>query len=180
MKTNEFKIGLVLLALLIVLGALAGGQKLYHTNLIEKPVLEGLRALSYVETTKVNTADNVYQIKVQIRQPGNLKNEYNEIDKIIADNIRGHQYEIELVDKRDEKLQNELQSMELSIYEAIAQNKYLELEQRFAEKAESDHFNYLLQIDKQKLYVQMSQKDRFLYVIIDRVDTTDSSGAKEE
>ena len=180
MRSNELKIGLVLLALLIVLGALVGGQKLYNTNLIEKPVLEELRALSYVETAKINTADNVYQIKVHIRQPGNLKNEYNEIDKIIADNIKGHQYEIELVDKRDENLQNELQSMELSIYEAIAQNNYLDLEQRFAEKAERDHFDYLLQIDEQKLYVQISQGDKYLYEIIDRIDTNSSAGVKEE
>ena len=180
MRSNEFKIGIVLLALLIVLGGLVGGQKLYNTNLIKKPVLEELRALSYVETAKIITADNVYQIKVHIRQPGNLKNEYNEIDKIIADNIRGHQYEIELVDKHDENLQNELQSMELSIYEAIAQNNYLDLERRFADKAERDHFDYLLQIDEQKLYVQISKSDRFLYVVIDRDDTTVSSGVKEE
>ncbi|HPT69438.1 MAG TPA: hypothetical protein PKW50_04770 [Syntrophomonas sp.] len=180
MRSNEFKIGMVLLALLIVLGALVGGQKLYNTNLIKKPVLEELRALSYVETAKIITADNLYQIKVHIRQPGNLKNEYNEIDKIVADNIRGHQYEIELVDKHDENLQNELQSMELSIYEAIAQNNYLDLEQRFADKAQRDHFDYLLQIDEQKLYVQISKSDRFLYVVIDRDDTTVSSGVKEE
>ena len=179
MQKNEFKIGLVLLALLIVLGALVGGQKLYNTKLIEKPVLDELRTLSYVENAKINTADNVYHIKVDISQPGNLKNEYNEIDKIVMDHIKGHKYEIELVDKRDENLQNELQSMELSIYEAIAQDNYLDLEQRFADKAERDHFEFLLQIDKQKLYVQIRQSDRFLYEIVDR-NTSGSSGVKEE
>ncbi|HNX93416.1 MAG TPA: hypothetical protein PKI17_07810, partial [Syntrophomonas sp.] len=64
--------------------------------------------------------------------------------------------------------------------EAIAQNNYLDLEQRFADKAERDHFDYLLQIDEQKLYVQISKSDRFLYVVIDRDDTTVSSGVKEE
>lgn len=180
MQKNEFKIGLVLLALLIVLGALVGGQKLYNTNMIEKPVLKELRALCYVENAKINKADNVYQIKVDISQPGNLKNEYNEIDKTVADHIKGHQYEIELVDKRDENLQNELESMELAIYEAIARDNFLVLEQRFADKAERDHFNYLLQIDEQNLYVRISRSDRFLYEIIERVDTNGSSGVKEE
>jgi hypothetical protein len=175
MQKNEFKIGLVLLALLVVLGALTGGQKLYNAKLLEKPVLEELQTLRYVASARINKTDNVYQVQVNISQPGNIKNEYNEINKVVADHFKRHQYEIQLIDKRDENLQNDLQSMELAIYEAIARDNYLALEQRLADQAERAHFEYLLQIDQQKLYVGIFRNDRFLYEIFERVDTGNSS-----
>jgi hypothetical protein len=180
MRRNELKIGLVLLALLIILGVLVGGQKLYNTNLIEKPVSKELSALKYVESVEITNADHLYQIQVHVRQAGDLKSEYNEINKVVADNIKGRQYEIKIIDKRDEFLQKELQKLELSVFEAIAQNNYLALEQRFDDTANRDHFKYQLQIDEKKLYVQISQGNNYLYEIIDRVNTSSSSGVKEE
>ncbi|NLV20547.1 MAG: hypothetical protein GXY49_00930 [Syntrophomonadaceae bacterium] len=180
MKRNEIKIALILLALLLTLGVLLGGQKLYHANMVEKPIIKELHALSYVESAAISKTDGIYQIKVHIRQPGNLKNEYQEIDKIIAAKIKKRPYEIKIGDRRDAFLQNQLQKMELSLYEALAQNSYLDLEQRFADTAARDHFIYRLQIDQQRLYVQISRGDKFLYEIIERNDADKVAGEKKE
>lgn len=180
MRYNEYKIALILLALLLTLGVLLGGQKLYNANLIEKPLVNELSALSCVESASVDKVEDIYQIEVRIRQAGDLQNEYQEIDKIIAARVNGRPYKIAFSDKRDQFLHNQLQQMQLAIYEAIAHSTYLDLQQRFADAAARDHFAYRLQIDRQQLYVQMSRDDNFLYEIIAWGDTDKVSGDKGE
>jgi len=168
MRNHEIKIALVLLALLVTLGLLVGGQKIYHARMIEKPVVTKLLALNYIDEAVLINTKGMNTIKVHIKQPGNLKQEYNEIDQVMAGKFAKWNYEIDISDQREPFLQNQFDKLELALYEAIAQNQYLELEQRFTEAAGKENFNYQLQIDQQRLYVQIRQGDKFLYEIIDR------------
>ena len=168
MRNHEIKIALVLLALLVTLGLLVGGQKIYHERMIEKPVVTKLLALHYIDEAVLINTKGMNTIKVHIKQPGNLKQEYNEIDQVMAEEFAKRNYQIDIADQRDPFLQNELDKLELAFYEAIAQNRYIELEQRFAEAAGKEKFNYQLQIVQQRLNVKISRGDKFLYEIIDR------------
>ena len=178
MRSNELKVAIFLLALLLSFGLLLGGQKLYNSNLLEKPVINDLLKLNYVEKVTITKEAGVYQDAVQIKQAGNIKTEYKEIDSRIKTKIRGKQYKLELLDTRTQTLENELQKMELGIYEAIAKNNYLSLDQRFAVLAAQDHFDYRLQIDEKRLYLQITSGDQFLYQIFPRSEAVDSQPDK--
>lgn len=180
MKITESKIAIVLIALLLTLGLLLGTQKLYNRNLLEKPVINSLLKLNYVETVTMTKDAGIYNVRVQIKQAGSIKDEYKEIDSLIKAGIKGKQYKIELLDKPNQALQNELQKMELGIYEAIAKDNYISQDQSFAEMAAQDHFDYRLQIDEQRLYLQISSGDDFLYEIITRSEAVDSQMDKGE
>ena len=180
MRNNELKIAIILLALLITLGLLIGGQKIYNSNLIEKPVINELLKLNYVKSAVITKESAIYNVKIQIRQPGNMKDEYNEIDNLIKTRVKGKQYKIELLDSRNQILVNELQKMELGIYEAIAQNNYLDLQKSLDEMANQDHFDYRLQIDEKRLYLQIVSGDHFLYEIYDRSAAADGQADKKE
>lgn len=180
MRNNEFKIAIILLALLITLGLLIGGQKLYNRNLIEKPVINELLKLNYVKSAVMTKEADTYNVKIQIKQPGNIKDEYNEINNLIKTRIKGKQYKIELLDSRNHILVDELQKMELGIYEAIAQNNYLDLEQSLNKMATQDHFVYRLQIDEKRLYLQIASGNHFLYEIFDRSEAAGGQTDNEE
>ncbi|HWQ75179.1 MAG TPA: hypothetical protein VN441_07690 [Syntrophomonas sp.] len=173
---KETKIAVVLLALLVTLGLLIGGQKLYNANLIEKPVIKQLTALDYIKNAAISKTDGVYKINVTFSKPGNLKEEYNQIDKIIAEKFKTREYEIVIVDTRDQFLRDELEKMELSIYQAVVRDDYVELEQRMGAAAVNDGFEYRLQIDRQNLYVQLRRDGKFLNEIIERNDTSGLQG----
>ncbi len=168
MRNHDIKIILVLLALLVTLGLLLGGQKIYQARMIERPVVTRLLTLHYVDEAALVNSKGMNTLQVHIKQAGNLKQKYQEIDQIMADQYAKRNYEIDISDRRDPFLQKQLDKLELALYEAIAQNRYMELEQRFAAAAGKGDFEYQLQIDQQKLYVQISRGDKFLYEIIDR------------
>lgn len=168
MNIGRTKIITILIALGATLGLLIFVQHYYAQSFIERPVKTGLQQMKNVDTVTINKQDSVYQITIKIKQPGDVQYEYTEADKIIKEHIRGKQYQLQLTDRRNKKLSHELDYLELSIYEAMAKNNYIWLDEVFREAAGRDHFTYKLFIDEQRLYVQLVDQEHFLYEVIER------------
>ncbi|CFX76100.1 Uncharacterized [Syntrophomonas zehnderi OL-4] len=180
MNIGRTKIITILIALGATLGLLIFVQHYYAQSFIERPVREALHKLEFVDTVTVNKQDSVYKITIKIKQPGNIQYEYTQADKTIKDHIRGKQYQLQLTDKRNKKLNDELDYLELSIYEAMAKNNYLWLDEIFRETAGRDHFTYKLFIDEQRLYVQLVDQNHFLYEVIERSIPAPETGKGEK
>lgn len=168
MEKGNLKIVTVIIVLGISLGLLLGMQKYYNNNFVEEPVKQKLEQLSFVESVDASKKNGIYDYKVQIRQAGNVQYEYEKVDEVIADNLKGKEYQFTMLDHRSSKLQKDLENLELNIYEAMAKNNYLWLDQTFRQTSAANGFSYKLYIDDQRLYIQLKDQDAFLYEIIER------------
>lgn len=168
MEKGHFKIITVLIVLGISLGLLLGIQKYYNHNFVEGPVKHALEQLAFVESVSASKDTGVYDFKVQIKQAGNIQYEYAKIDGIIVNNLKGQDYQLTLLDHRSPELKKELENLELGIYEAMAKNNYLWLDETFRQAADKNKFSYKLFIDDKRLYIQLARHDYFLYEIIER------------
>jgi len=168
MKNHEIKVALVLLGLLLTLGLLVGGQKIYRADMVEKPVVKQLLALPCVDEAVLCNDQGRNTINVHMQSVDNLKQAYNEIDQIMAAKFPRGNYGIVLDDQRNAALQNEWEQLELALYEAIASNQYVALEQHLNAVAARNGFTCQLQIDTQHLFVHLQRGEQFLYEIIER------------
>jgi len=178
MENGHLKIITVLIVLGISLGLLLGIQTYYKNAFVEEPVKHELEQLSFVQSVKVNLDNGIYEYRVQVKQAGNIKYEYEKVDGIIANKLKGKDYQLTLLDHRSPKLKKELEVLELSIYEAMAKNNYLWLDEAFRQAAEQNRFSYKLFIDEQRLYIQLADQETFLYEIIER--STPPNGGLDE
>jgi len=168
LKNNQLKVVTVLIVLGVSLGLLLFLQKTYTNNFVERPVQLALQTIKSVEKVQVSKIDGIYQFKVQIKKAGNIMYDYNKVDAVIQHNIKGKEYQVQLLDKPNEKLQQELEYLELRIYEAMAKNNYIWLDEIFRQTSQQDHFAYKLYIDDKRLYIQLVDGDHFIYEIIER------------
>lgn len=168
MEKGNLKIITVLIVLGISLGLLLGGQKYYNNRYVEGPVKHQLEQLSFVKSVQESKENDIYDYKIQIKRAGNVKYEYEKIDEIIASHMKEKSYQFTLQDQRSPKLEEDLHQLELSVYEAMAKNNYLWLDETFRQVAAKNGFSYKLSIDDQRLYIQIVDQDAFLYEIIER------------
>jgi len=178
MEKGHLKIITVLIVLGVSLGLLLGIQKYYNHSFVEGPVMHDLEQLAFAESVTVNKDTGVYDFKVQIKQAGNIQYEYAKIDGIIKNELKGKDYQLTLLDHRSPKLRKNLENMELGIYEAMAKNNFLWLDETFRQAANDNNFSYKLFIDDKRLYIQMADQDYFLYEIIER--TTAPTGVQDK
>lgn len=168
MKNEQMKIMTVLIVLGVTLGLLIYAQKVYTSNFVERPVQKALEKIEFVDKVKVAKVDGVYQFTVQVKKAGNIQYEYNKVDTVIKEKIRGKEYQLKLADKPNGKLKQELEYLQLRVYEAMAKNNYIWLDGIFRQTAQQDHFAYKLFIDDEKLYFQLMDGDHFIYEMIER------------
>ena len=180
MENGHLKIITVVIVLGISLGLLLGLQKYYKNNFVEEPVKNALEQLSFVQSVKVSIDNGIYDYRVQIKQAGNIQYEYEKVDGIIANNLKGKEYQLTLLDHRSPKLKEDLEGLELSIYEAMAKNNYLWLDEAFRQDAANNKFRYKLFIDDQRLYIQLVDQEKFLYEIIERSTPASEGSDKGE
>lgn len=180
MKNGQIKIITVLIVLGVTLGLLLFMQRFYTNSFVEKPVIVELQKIAFVDKVEVNKAKGFYEFNVQIKQAGNVQYEYNKVDSVIKENIKGKDYQLNLKDKTDPHLDKAMELMELSIYEAMAKNNYMWLDETIRHMAQQDNFTYKLFIDDQRLYIQLADGKHFRYEIIERGGQVDAGLDKGE
>jgi hypothetical protein len=168
MKKVEFKITWFLLALIVCLALFLGLYQVYQARVIENPIIKEVSELSNVEKVHLSKQQDVLTIEVTLNKSENIKTDYEKVYETINPKVKKKNYRIKLIDKRDPILQKEWDDLQLSIYEAMAKDNYLWLEQQVKKRSEEDHSTYKLYLDEHRLYLQLDHQKGFLYEVIER------------
>ncbi|MEN6463244.1 MAG: hypothetical protein ABFC94_17980 [Syntrophomonas sp.] len=166
MKKNEFKFFIAIVALVVVSATFFGSYWLYNQYGVEKPLANRINSIAGVENVTIGNQDRELTIDVQLKNIDNLQSKYEEIKKAIDSVVKNKQYQLNIKYQRDEKLQNAYDNVQLMVYEAIANNRYLWLKEQM--KPELKGITYKLFVDENRLYIQMQDGDHFLYEVINR------------
>ncbi|MEA1962544.1 MAG: hypothetical protein U9N81_14980 [Bacillota bacterium] len=175
MKKGDFKVLWFGLALVISLGLFTGSYRLYQDRMIEKPVITKIDTFSNVENVEIEKNHDGYFVEVNIQTVGDIKEDYKQIDKVVNSSIKKN-YDIHLVDQRDNELQTALDEFQIEIYEALAKNNYVWLQEQLKDLAVTQNYEYNLYLDEERLYIQLEKGDAFLYEVINRPSQDKVSG----
>jgi len=173
---RNFQVKYFLLALVICLAVFTGLFRVYQDRMIEKPIREQIIQSLKTDSVEVAKKDGVYTVEVKLKQAGDIKADYAVVEEAASKKIKEENYTISMVDHRTEKLQQDYDDLQLRIYEAMAKDNYLWLEEQIKSQALERKYQYKLYLDEDKLYLEIKNQDGFLYEVIDRPTVTKQLG----
>jgi hypothetical protein len=167
MKNSDFKTAITLVVFVISLGLLLGGYKLYVKYTMVEPVKQQLQARPAISNVDVARADGQYRIAVQLQQVDNLQQEYIAIQETLDKTLKKTPYKLTITDPAEDKLRDAYVRLQPAIYEAVASNRYVWLDQTLSQYAASTGISYHIYVDERFLYLHLADGDGNLYRVID-------------
>ncbi len=167
MKNGEFRVIIAILTLLIALGLFLGGFTIYNRVGVEQPLTKELHMIEAVEKVDINK-DKVYKIEVQLNRVENIQTVYQDLVKTIAAKLDKNEYELVLADQPNAKLNDLSAQLQPAIYQALANNQFLWLDEKLAEISGEAEITYSLFIDDKCVYIQLIDGDSYTYQVLTR------------
>ncbi|MGR6835695.1 hypothetical protein [Syntrophomonas erecta] len=171
-KNNDFKVIVALLALFMVLAVLLGGYRLYNVFGVEKPLINELSELPSVSHVDISQVNKEYQVQVSLAEVDDLQGQYLNIDTIIKERLGNKPYTLDIKDRPNSKLNRLHAYLQPAIYQALANHEFVWLDQHLAQVVKGEDVKYRMFVDKDRLYLQLNDKENYLYVIAWRESET--------
>lgn len=168
MKNIGFRMKIAILTSILVFLGFFGAYRLFISYNIVQPLIKHVNALSEVEKATVKENNRQYKITVYLKQGQNLQYSYKQIDQIVGQKLNSDSYKIEIKDKRDSKLNNFYDYTQLASFEAMNNDQFLWLNRILQEKAQKSGIKCKLQVDQERIYIQVDDGNYYMYDIINR------------
>jgi hypothetical protein len=179
-KNDEFRVIISIVALILALGIFLGGYKLYNVYGVEEPLKEAIAERDTVEAVQVSKDGKTYNINISLKKITNLQKEYLEIEKIICNKIEPGSFKLAVKGKSTQELDELQSSLKMALYEALANNRFVWLENEMASRIDHDRFSYRLYVDERHLYLQIEDGSGYWYEIFDRYRPETRTNADRE
>ncbi|MFZ5596129.1 MAG: hypothetical protein ACOY31_03860 [Bacillota bacterium] len=170
MQWNGLKVTVIVLSLLAGLGILLGGQWLYNRYNYERPLSRLLGENGDVISYSINDRGRVPEIDVRLRKVDNLKESYDLIAGQVKEISGGKEFSIKIQDDRDQTLEGIYYYAGLAAYEAMSRGNYIEMEGYVARRAADEGAQARLYVDRDRVYIEITRGDKYLYEVIPRTD----------
>ncbi|MEW6424955.1 MAG: hypothetical protein AB1523_09475 [Bacillota bacterium] len=170
MQWHGLRIHIILLALVIGLGLFFGFRWLYNRFSLEEPLADALQASRAVQSFEIEKGRPVTRIVIRLAPTGNLKETYHNLYRQIQAVLGKQQFEIKLLDQRNDKLALVFYYSQFAIYEAIKRGNYREMIKFIEDEAAKAGATATVFLDQENIYVQLQDNGHYLYEIIPRRD----------
>lgn len=168
--SKEFNTRIAIVALILTLGIALGGFYLYNRFLVEKPVQDEMKQVQGVKQVEIQRKDKKVLLSVEMAEMADFSGSYQAVDKIACERFGTDGYTLEIKDKRNQKLEQVYDDLQLYLYQGIANNSFLWLDREVGRVARDNHLGYKLKVDEDNLYLQLHQHGSYLYEVIKRGD----------
>ncbi|MGI5920267.1 MAG: hypothetical protein ACOX6I_00770 [Syntrophomonadaceae bacterium] len=166
MEKGEFKIFRAIAALVVVSALFFGSYWLYNQFGVEKPLADQINGITGVKKAVIDNQNHQLIIEVELGDVDNLQSTYAGLQKVIDKELKDKDYQLNIQDKRNPKLEKAYDNVQLIVYEALANNRYLWLQEEMTPRLKN--IDHKIFVDQHNLYVQMKDGDNYLYEVISR------------
>jgi len=168
MRNKQFKVLAFITSLVLALGVFLGSYAFYKKFEVEQPLLEQLSAMPSVEQVSMEKEKGEYVFDIKLKKVDNIQEEYEKINQVINSKLEKETYDIKIQDDGNRKLQEFSDQLQPAVYEALAHNRYVWLEEEIAEKSAENQLNYRIFVDEKHLYLQLEDGSKYIYKIFNR------------
>jgi len=172
MKKGELRIVVVLLAMILTVAILFGGYTAYNVYGVEKPLEAKLSDLPAVSSVSMEKEKKGYDIKLQLGAVENLKSAYTQIENTLGQHFKAGDYELQIIDNRNEKLDSFYLQMQPAVQQSAAKCEFVWLDAYLAEKCRELGLTYNLMVDGKNIYIQIVDGPYYLYEVVARADVS--------
>ncbi|MFZ5642375.1 MAG: hypothetical protein ACOY46_02145 [Bacillota bacterium] len=168
MQWNGVKVHIVLLALLVGLASLWGGQWVFNRYNYERPMAKLLGENKDISSYSINKNGSELEVEIKLKKVDNLQETYGTLQQSINGAVGGRKVKITVTDDRDATLNEVYHDTRLAAYEAIERGNFLEMGDFIERRASSEGAQARVFLDRENLYIQIYHENNYLYDIIPR------------
>lgn len=169
MGGNKIEFKIVVLVVLVSCLLVFTGQFLYQKVYINSPLTQELKKLPEVTNLQIEENNHRAHIEITLSKVKNLEKSYLEINKIV-EKREGKQAKIEVIDNPSPLLEDIYRKMNFSIQEGIVTGNFADMYIKLENFAQENGLkDWSVSIDQNNIYLQMQEKEHYLYKVIPRV-----------
>ena len=148
--------------------AIWGGQHLVNQYDYQVPLQQAVAADKSVTSFTVSDQgqSTIYQVRFQ--PGGNLEEEWQGLNNILAAKTGGHAYRIEPLDNPDPTLTQVYYNSQYAIYDALARGTFQAMAEQVQTQAKAAGVTAGLWVDDQNIYLDLSDGGHYLQRIFPR------------
>ncbi|MGE5415297.1 MAG: hypothetical protein ACM3UZ_00760 [Acidobacteriota bacterium] len=166
---KDFKLGMAIAAFVITLALSLGGFQFYKSVAVAQPLVKSLNKVQGVTSVNVDDKKVPVLVTVTFKNPIDLKNSYTSVEEMVKNRFPDKAYVIKTADVgKSPELAAFYDSLELSVYEGIANNSFMWLNNHIAIAADKPAISFRLQVDENNLYLELVKNGQSYCKVIKR------------
>jgi hypothetical protein len=169
-RKNAWLTGVV--ALVTTLLVLFGGQTIWHTFAVAKPLdkaFDGIDGVQSVAWDKEKD-DKAVVLRVTLGHTTNLQTTYTTVQERAKSVLGKSAFQISLQDSRTPELEQFYHDLHFHIEEAIVTGRFGDMADKINDKAKTTGVEAHVYVDAQNVYLQLTQGESELYTVTPRVN----------
>lgn len=168
MQWHGFKIPVIVLSLLAGIAFIFGVQWLYQKYNFQEPLNAALQKNKAVESFQVVNQGRTLEVSFSVSYNESLKKTYYEVRQEISSAMGKRQFNLVLVDNRNENLERVWYNSQYAVYQAIAQGSYQEMADVVNREASVANAEAEIHVDQENIYIRLKQQGHTLDEVIPR------------
>ncbi|MBX6351027.1 MAG: hypothetical protein IRZ11_05905 [Clostridia bacterium] len=163
------RLPVVLVVAAAVLAVLLGGESLYTTARIDRPLRAAVMQVPGVTAVAVDASRPTVEVQVSLGRVPNLMETYQDIARAAERTLGSRPFAIELRDRRTPALTAAYYDLDAALEEGIATGRFTEMDARVAETAqELGLAGAKVYVDAERVYLSLEAGDGYLYAVLPR------------
>ncbi|MDR3289019.1 MAG: hypothetical protein LBT22_06285 [Peptococcaceae bacterium] len=147
---------------IFVFGLLIGGQFIYKKNWVEGDYIRQSQSIAGVEAAQLVTVNGAKALQVSLHDISDLRGVCLQLENLTGD------LPIQLLDHRNDYLNQTLQDMQFALQEGIAQGNFTEMAAAIYQMGADANVAVGLTMDQQSLYLTLERDEAQLLEVISR------------
>lgn len=168
MGGNKIEFKIVVLVVVVSCLVIFTGQFLYQRLYVNNPLTKELKQLPEVTNLEIEENNHNAHITITLGKVKNLEKSYLEINKVV-EKREGRLAKLEIIDNPNSLLEDIYREMNFSIQEGIVTGNFAEMYLKLESFAQERGLKeWSVSMDQNNIYLQMQEKDHYLYRVIPR------------
>jgi len=168
MRWQGIKVHVAAISMLVALAAFLGVQWLYTSFNFQQPLKKELASNQQITNYQIKEDAEVYTIVVTLGETTDLKKTYSLIYERVQDIMGKRPFVIELVDRRNDRLNEIYNQGMFAIHEAMVNGNFKDMSNSMGQYARENGVESNVFIDSDNIYWQMKDGAYFLHAVIPR------------
>ncbi|MHB8171636.1 MAG: hypothetical protein ACYDG6_08850 [Thermincolia bacterium] len=178
MDYKNIRITIVVVAIIVVLALLLGGQMIYKRYNIEQPLFKVYSKTKAVQDADIINRNGKVKVVLALGPTVNFQKTYRELMEETVVVLGERPFELRIKDNRDQVLERLLIDTEPVIYEAVSKGNFTWMKWEITRAAGAAGAEAQVFIDGERIYVSFMKGRHVLYEVIQRNQPVEPDGGK--
>ncbi|MFW6287170.1 MAG: hypothetical protein ACOC2J_00280 [bacterium] len=166
MEFKGFKLKIILVVVILVLGLFFSGQYLNEVYNVDKPIKDDILALEGIRDVSIIDNNDKVDLHIEFKPGIDFYTLYQTITNIMDDRLgeRSGNVVIAKNNQSNSNLDDIYYELHFAIYQGINTGRFVEMEENIKVIVDkSDLDNYKIWVDNQSVFIQLDRNDESIY-----------------